>query len=262
MAETPLDMAHAAMKAAPTDDAARLRYFERIADAELFLLLREEACGDQIKPEIFETGAHRLVLAFDREERLAEFVGGSAPYAALSGRAIAALLAGQGLGLGLNFDVAPSSFMLDAQGVAWLAETLGHAPEQVESMFAEFSAPAGLPESLITALDTKLAAAAGLARSAYLVGTKSKSGVSGHLLGFVDALEEAEDALAKAVSEALTFSGIEAGVLDVGFFAASDGVTARLARCGLRFDLPQQETTGIGDQPAPGSDPDKPPILK
>ncbi|MEO0917447.1 MAG: SseB family protein, partial [Pseudomonadota bacterium] len=69
MAETPLDMAHAAMKATPGNDAARLRFFERISDAELFLLLREEASGGQIKPEIFETGAHRLVLAFDREER-------------------------------------------------------------------------------------------------------------------------------------------------------------------------------------------------
>ena len=41
--ETPLDAAHAAMEAAPEDDAARLRFYERLADSELFLLLRRGA---------------------------------------------------------------------------------------------------------------------------------------------------------------------------------------------------------------------------
>ncbi len=36
--QTPLDRAHAAMEAMPQDDAARLRFFERLADVELFLL--------------------------------------------------------------------------------------------------------------------------------------------------------------------------------------------------------------------------------
>ena len=45
---TPLDTVHAAMEAAPQDDAARLRFYERLADSELFLLLTEEAQGDNI----------------------------------------------------------------------------------------------------------------------------------------------------------------------------------------------------------------------
>ena len=36
---TALDAAHSAMTADPQDDAARLRFFERLADSELFLLL-------------------------------------------------------------------------------------------------------------------------------------------------------------------------------------------------------------------------------
>ncbi|MEC7297631.1 MAG: SseB family protein, partial [Pseudomonadota bacterium] len=51
---TPLDTAHAAMEAAPDDDAARLRFYERLADSELFLLLTEEVSGDQISPDLFE----------------------------------------------------------------------------------------------------------------------------------------------------------------------------------------------------------------
>lgn len=50
--DTPLDRAVRAMAAAPEDDAARLRFHERLADAELFLLLAEEADGDHIAPQI------------------------------------------------------------------------------------------------------------------------------------------------------------------------------------------------------------------
>ena len=262
MTDTALDQAHAAMQAAPEDDATRLRFFERLGDAELFLLLESQAEGDQVTPQVFDPGAGPLVLVFDREERLAAFVGAEAPYAALSGRVIAGLLAEQGLGLGLNLDVAPSSFLLDADGVRWLAQTLSHGPDEVEARLAEVSAPAGLPDVLISALDTKLATATGLAHMAYLVGTTDTDGVRGHLLAVIGAAPGAEDALARAAAEALTFSGIEAGAMDVGFFDASDPVTARLARVGLRFDLPQPAPTSAPTPSAPGSDPDRPPKLR
>ena len=261
MTETVLDQAHAGMQAAPDDDAARLRFFERLGDAELFLLLEAEAEGDQVTPQVFDPGSGPMVLVFDREERLAAFVGAEAPYAALSGRVIAGLLGEQGLGLGLNLDVAPSSFLLDAEGVRWLAQTLGHAPDEIEARLAELSPPAGLPDVLISALDTKLATATGLAQMAYLVGTTDEAGARGHLLAFVGAAPGADEALARAASEALTFSGIEAGAMDVGFFDARDPVTERLARVGLRFDLPQPAPARSPEASAPGMDPDKPPRL-
>ena len=258
---TPLDTAHAAMEAAPGDDAARLRFFERLADGELFLLLAEEAQGDQITPELFETEEGRFVLVFDREERLAAFVGRIAPYAALSGRAVTRMLAGQGIGLGLNLEVAPSSVLIPAEAVDWLAETLAQAPGEEERHLDTLTPPHGLPEALLSALDAKLAAARGLAVSAYLVAVTYRGGGQGHLLGVIDARPGAEAALAAAVNEALTFSGIEAGALDVAFFAASDPVAARLAKVGLRFDLPQPGAAETKRR-APGSDPDRPPILR
>ncbi|MEO0863882.1 MAG: SseB family protein, partial [Pseudomonadota bacterium] len=211
MTETPLDRAHAAMMAAPDDDAARLRFFERLGDAELFLLLEGEAEGEQITPQVFDPGSGPLVLVFDREERLTAFVGAAAPYAAISGRVVAGLLAAEGLGLGLNLDVAPSSFLLDGDGVAWLAQTLGNAPDRVEARLAELHPPAGLPDVLVQALDTKLATATGLAQMAYLVGTQTQDGARGHMLAFVGAIPGADTGLSQAVAEALTFSGIEAG---------------------------------------------------
>lgn len=260
--DTPLDRAHAAMQAAPQDDALRLRFFERLADAELFLLLTEEARDENISPEMFEVADGRFVLVFDREDRLAAFTGQVSPYAALSGRVLAQMLAGQGVGLGVNLEVAPSSILIPAEAVGWLTDTLGNAPDEVEARVSEVLPPAGLPETLVAALDQKLATAVGLAASAYLVGVVFEDGGRGHMLAFVDALEGAQPALAKAASEALTFSGIEAGAMDVGFFAASDPVAAKLAVAGLRFDLPQPQERLATRPEAPGSNPESPPILK
>lgn len=258
---TEIDRAHAAMEAASGDEGARLRFYERLAGTELFLLLKAEAQGNEVMPEVFEITDASFVLAFDREARLAAFTGTVAPYAALSGRALCDLLAQRSLGLALNPEVAPSSFVLPPEGVAWLAETLRQGPDEVENAIARVFAPHGIPESLLSQLDSRLATAQGLAEAAYLVGVKYDSGASGHLLGIVDALPGAEPALARAVSEVLRFSGLEAAILDVTFLAASDPVAARLARVGLRFDLPKAPA-GQATRPAPGSDPDAPPILR
>ena len=252
---TPLDLAHAEME---TSDAARLRFYERLADAELFLLLDGDPEGDQITPRLFPVEDATLVLAFDREERLADFAG-SAPYAAMSGRALAQMLASQSLGLGLNLEVAPSSIVLPAEAIAWLHDTLGSTPNDVEATPEELLPPAGLPEALITGLDTKLALAAGMARYAYLCAVRYTGGAQSHMLAFLDPVPGAEPALARAVNEALVFSGIEAGSLDVAFFRISDPLAAELAKVGLRFDLPD---ISVPDGPAaPGMDPGKPPTL-
>jgi len=259
--ETPLDKAHAAMQAAPDDDRARLRFYERVADAELFVLLESEPQGDQITPELMERDGESYLLGFDRAARLAAYQEAS-PYVALSGRAVAQMLEGQGIGLALNIDVAPSAILLGPDAVAWFAQTLAHQPGEVEAQIDTLLPPKGLPEDLITAIDAKLATATGMAANAWLVGVEYKGGGRGHLLAFVGAIPRAQDALVRATSEALTFSGIEAGAMDVGFFAPGDPVVERLARVGLRFDLPQMEPLQQTPRMTPGSDPAKPPILK
>ncbi|MEL0437525.1 SseB family protein [Phycobacter sp. K97] len=259
---TQLDQAHAQMEADPASDTARLRFYERLSDCELFLMLEKEVEGDRLEPALFDTPEGRFVLVFDREERLAEFAGRTVPYAALSGRGIVQMLAGQGIGLGVNLEVAPSAMLIPPEAVIWLQTTLGHAPDEVEAEVESFLPPKGLPEAVLTALDAKLATAAGLAHSAYLVAVTYQGGGRGHLLGIIDAKDGARGALAKAVGEALTFSGIEAGALDVGFFAQSDPAAASLARVGLRFELPRPQEAQVYQPSMPGSDPDKPPRLK
>ncbi|MGP1357787.1 SseB family protein [Roseicyclus sp.] len=256
---TPLDAAFAAMEAAPGDDALRLQWYDRLAASELFLLLEEEAEGARIRPRVFPVEGGAFVCVFDREERLSAFAGAAAPYASLSGRALAGMLAGQGLGLAVNLG-AGSEMLLDADALGWLAGMLATRPDEVEEAPAEIAAPRGLPERLLAALDARLASAAGLARQAHLVAVVYTGGGRGHLLGFVDPAPGAEPSLARLVGEALAFSGLEAGTLDVGFFRASEAIVPRLGRTGLRFDLPEPEAAP--ERSAPGSDPDRPPRLR
>ena len=260
MTDTPLDVAHIAMEANPDDDTIRLQFYERLADSELFLLLENDAQGDQVEPRLFDTEDIHLVLVFDREHRLNTFADGPAPYAALSGRSLAEMLDGQDIGLGVNLGVAPSSIIVPPQALSWLRQTLSDGPEEVAETPEEIDAPKGLPERLITGLDTKLAQAAGLARSAYLTTVAYKGGRRSHMLAFIDAVPGSEQTLANSTREALVFSGLDAGELDVAFFKASDPMAAKLAKAGLRFDLPEAQKATPPSPP--GMDPNAPPRLK
>jgi len=262
MSLTDLDRAHEAKESDPADVRLRLQFFERLADSELFLLLSEEADGDSIMPELFNVGDQHYVLVFDTADRLAEFVGNVAPFAATSGRGLCALLAGQGAGLALNPDVAPSAMLIPSDAVDWLARTLAEGPEETSGQIREVGAPQDVPQELLLGLDRKLATAGGLARAAYLVSVSYEDGGRGHMLAFLDAIDEAHPALASAVSEALTFSGIEAGALDVSFVRAQDPIAASLAKWGLRFDLPEPVHIETNAPKAPGMDPDSPPKLR
>ncbi len=265
---TALDDAHLAMTAPGDDaaDAARLRYFAALADAELVVMLDDLAEGaDDVTPRIFDLEEGPVVLAYDGEDRLSAAAGGPAAYAALPGRAVARQLAGRGIGLGINLGSGAGEFLLDPAAVDWLARVLDHAPVAAEARPESFSAPKGLPEILLTALDRKLARASGLARAVLIAGVRYGDGRQGHMLAFLDALPAAEGALARAAAEALTFSGIDAGEIDVTFLAGTDQATLAMARVALRIDLPEPDSAerGHGSAPrAPGSDPDRPPILR
>ncbi|CTQ33029.1 SseB family protein [Jannaschia rubra] len=251
--ETPLDRAHLSAETLGTD-AARLGFFERLAEAELHLLLETED-RETVTPRLVEVDGERYALAFDLPERLTAFAG-AAPTATLSGRRLAALLMGEGLGLALNLEDAPSAQLLEPASIAWLDRTLAHTPEETEARISEVTPPGDLPDALLTGLDAKLRLASGLARCAYLASVRYDDGSRGHILGFVDPVPGAETDIARAVSEALVFSGLEAGQLDVTFLRADQTLAATLSRHGLRIDLPQPEA------PRPVRDPDAPPRLR
>ncbi|SLN25109.1 hypothetical protein ROA7450_01043 [Roseovarius albus] len=262
MPDTPLDHAFAAMQAAPDNTQAELHYFEHLAGSELFLLLTEEPDLDNISPDLFEVEGTGFALAFDRPERLAGFVGREAPYAALSGSALISMLAGQGIGLGINLGIDDGQNLLEPAALEWLQQMLPDTPDETTRRPVQFDAPAGLPETVLTALDTRLSHAAGLAESAYITKASYDSGEQGFFVGFTGAPTAAQPALAQMVAEVLAFSGLEAAAMDVGFLRADDPATQVLAAQALRIDLPTPEEPQSLTPTAPGRNPAKPPRLR
>ncbi|GKY87021.1 SseB family protein [Sinisalibacter aestuarii] len=277
MAMTPLDHAHTDMMENPEDDALRLKFYQRLADTTLFLLLSREPEGAVLDPEVLEfdnqdtANIDRYALVFDTEERLGSFAASykndALPYAALPGRVIAQSIAGQGVGLALNLDVAVSSITLPAAAMDWLADTLDIKPEEGERNLVAIAPPFGLPDGLIEGLEEKLVTAAGLASHAVFVKGTYSDDSDGWLLAFIDAEPGAEQALARATHEALVFSGTDLAAVDVAFFASNDPICEHLDHMGLRYEFPDPEA-GERDEDGfeevhagPGSDPTKPPIL-
>lgn len=257
---TPLDLAFAHMDRSEAD---RLQFFATLADAELYLLLAEEADGRTITPQLFAVDGKDIVLAFDTDARLASFAKGPAEYAALPGRVIADLLCTEGLALGLNLDVAPSSTVLEPEALVWLIERLGQDdPTAHDAQIQSVARPGAVPEALLEALGARLTASAGLGRSAILAEAEYATGAKAHLLAILGAAERAEAALARAVNEALTFSGLEAAALDVVFLPEDHALAQRLAKVGLRFDIPAPPDPDAHVPPPPGADPAKPPKLR
>ncbi|GAB1481084.1 SseB family protein [Paracoccaceae bacterium] len=260
--QTALDQAHAAMRTG--GEAEALAFYRLLADATLFLLLEREAEGERIQPRIFDLEDGPVLLAFDAEERLAVLGDAPLPYAALPGRIVAQHLAGQGVSLGLNFGTgAPSEVMLPPESMGFIAERLGADPQAMEAKVEAFVPPQGLPPALDDALRFTLSGAAGLARAAVLAGVRYEGGRRGHVLAILDAVPEAEAPLARAMAEALAFSGVDAAELDVTFLASDAAAVPALLRAGLVFDVPLPEVALEPAAPAaPGSDPLKPPRLR
>lgn len=259
---TDLDRAHWAMIRDPEDDAARLAYYHRFADAEVYLLLDSEPAGDAIDPAtvVLEDGLY--VLVFDREERLAEFTQGPAPYAALPGRVIVGQLGGQALGIGINLGGSEGAFLMPPEAVDWLADALTRAPEAGGAAPLAYFAPTR-PE-MAPVFAQKLAGLGALAACAHLSGARLAAGIAGHVLVFEDAHPGAHDALAKAASEAILFSNSDPEGFEVMFMTPAQISRAGLLGMAMRIEIsvPAEEKVAPAVPAAPGSDPAKPPRLR
>lgn len=258
-----LDAAHAGLTTG--GDAGGMAFYRALADAELFVVLQAEPAGEVISPRVFDLTDGPMLLAFDTEERLASFSGVPVPYAALPGRVIAAQLLGQGLSLGLNLGTgAPSEMILPPEALDWLMQMLDQAPaEQVQAQVVRFEKPV-VPAAVLDALAGFLAQT--LTGRALLAGVVYKGGKRGVLLALTGVAPQAEVKMARAVTEALAFSGLEAAALDVIFAEPGDAALAQMSAVALVFDgQPPLAPEPVPHKPAttaPGSDPLRPPILR
>ncbi len=246
MAETPLARAARQFLLRPADDAARLRLYEALSGAELVLPLAAEAEteADDVTPETVEVAGVPHVVAHDG---VAALLGREPrPTATLSGLALAQMLDGQGVGVALRLGGLAEPVLVSPEAVDWLARSLGSGPERAEARPLALHPPKGLPTSLLTALDRRLAQGEGLAQAAWLAAVDWSDGTRGHLLAFVGARPGAEEPLAAGINAAVALSGADGLRLDVTFLPDGDPVIARLARVALRFDLedPSEAPTG------------------
>jgi hypothetical protein len=244
MPETPLARAAKLFLSRPEDDSARLRLYEVLSGAELVLPLQGEVEGEDVTPETVEVGGVAHVVAHDS---VSAFAGAAPrPTATLSGLALAQMLDGQGVGVALRLEGLADPLMVAPEALDWLARNLGAGPSRVEARPVALHPPKGLPATLLTALDRRLAQGEGLARAAWLAAVDWSDGSRGHLLAFVGARPGAEEPLAAGINAAVALSGAEEVRLDVTFLPEGDPVIGRIAKVGLRFDLedPTEAPTG------------------
>lgn len=262
MNETAIDRAFRAMEAEPENAAAQARFHERVLDAELHLLLEVEPDTDErLRPLIFEIPEGRFVLAFDRDERLAGFVSEPMPCAVLAGRRLVEMVAGHGLGLGLNLGDAPSATLLPAEAVDWLASMAEGAPEQIESAARRLGPPRSATPELIEALDHKLAAMAGVIGAAHLVEADYADGGRALLLLLAGVPDAAQAGVAAGIAETARLGG--GAALDVAFLDEEASALASARERGITFELPRALPDERPERPAaPGVDPDRPPNLR
>lgn len=251
---TPLDALHAAMVADPDNETPRRAYFARLLASDLVLALDGPA-ADTAAPRLLEVEGHRVALAFDSEARFAE-IGGAPDYLAMTGRELAAILAGAGLGLGLNLASDGAALHLAPDDVNWLAQQGGDAREEAAKI-TSVGPPVSAPQDLLSTLDARLATLTGLAEAAFLVTIEREDGASSLVLICAGTPPPLRAQVAGNIAEALRVGGFELG-LDVAFADPGDPLLPPAHRHGLRFDVPRPEAAAPS---APGSNPDKPPRL-
>ncbi len=244
-------------------DGEEWAFWRAFAEAELFLMLAEEARDRDLRPQVYAVSEGSMVLVFDREDRLARFAPVPVPYAALPGRVVAQLAAEKGLAVGLNLGSgAVSETVLPAEALVWLVERLAEASAVGVEDRAEAVAAPQLGAVGLAAVEAAMRGAAGLAGEALLAQVRFAGGRQGTLLAFPGVGPGDQPAVARAVAEALALSGLDAAALDVAFPDPGSALADSLRRVGRRYVPQVPATEPEPPPPGPGMDKSRVPRLK
>lgn len=260
MRTTPLDHAAAGMTA-DAEEAVRRRFHERLADTELYVILESEASGERVSPRVFETSQGRYAVAFDLAERLAGFTSQPTPTMTIAGRALMTMLAGRGIGLGINPGVAPSSHLLPPEAVDWIAMAAGAQPSRRNELPQRFGPAGAISPALKEALRSKLNAIAGVAGAAYLATGVFLDGRRSVVISLFDVPPALHKAVATAVTDAVVFCGEAPAAPDVLLLASRSPEAWEIRKVGDPLELVRPDPPTSSD-PGPGRDPAEPPRLR
>ncbi|MDO5622475.1 MAG: SseB family protein [Paracoccus sp. (in: a-proteobacteria)] len=255
------------------DEAGRARYLQKLADTEVFVALAGEAVDNKANLRLFDLTGMQAALACDSDERLADFLGQAADYAAMPGRVLAAMLAGRGLSLLVN-PGQPSEALIPPEMLNWLVESLSSAlPEQgAGERPSRLTSPAPLLLTLLAEpLAERLASLRGHVHQAALVGADWPGGGRGHIIALSGVEPADRGAVAKSMAEMLAFLPVQDQRVDIAFDLgalpdAAFVLTSAPVACGCGQDHgPDHQHDHQHEAPkpkAPGLDPAKPPILR
>lgn len=237
-------------------DFLRARVLSRLADTEVFATLTAEPGNDRADLRILDHDGMRMAVACDREDRLSEFWGSAVAFAAMPGRVLAGLLAGQGVALLIN-PGQQSEMLLDPDSIAWLENALTMTPPGADATrLPRLGAPdPQVVGALLAPLSQRLADMAGLAWSAAFVGAQWPDGRQGHMLLLRGAAPDHQPAIAKALAELLAFLPPVAGGVDIAFVKSAPPSAAVL------IELPESHTADAEPEPAPNRT-EQPPRLR
>ena len=244
---TPLDRAFAAFG---EDEAGRRVVYATLAATPLVVALERPADGDRIEPLVLETGEGRFALAFDSEERLGGFLPRGTDYAVVPGRGLIGMLAGAGLGLGVNLEVAPSALLLSAEDLGWIVAEAARG--QVQEVARVDPGASDGPAVLVEALALRASELEGLCSG--LCPVADGKGVA---VVALDVPEGAKAALLAGMAELVGILGIGGGI-GVAFEVWDGPVHAAVGG-----PVPELDFRPVAHEPkpGPGMDPDNPPRL-
>lgn len=257
MSLTALDHAHAA---ADDSDEARARFYALLLETPLCVPVEPQPEGTALKPVVFALEDGPVALGFDDDARMAAFFEAPTDYVTLPGRALAALLAEAGLGLGLNLGDAPSASLLDAALLRWLAAEMGGELDAAElDGPLTVAAPAGATPGLLAALAERLAAFPGMAAGAWMVrvGADGAAGRLAVLLLPADAAVRGAQALAAELGRAAAPHAPTGEDVTVGVLTRAHPLLDPARRLGV--DL---LTAPKAPRPTPAPTAPRPPVLR
>ena len=252
-----MDKTYAHMLASPESDTAGLRFYEAFCDTNLSVLVNAD-----LSMQVFETSQGKIILAFDTEERVAEFVDQPTEFIKMPGRELVTQLRGTDTGIGLNLNVAPTSQILTPEILAWISELLSVDSTLLVDQVAGFSADCQLSAEDRTALTDRLANFAGRVEAAYLCGVTYTDGAMADALFIVDCDPTIEADLFTAMIETQKFAKEDVADLAIKFISSSSPALLEIRRHGDELHLPKPIVTPAFQPTAPGMDPDKPPKLR
>jgi hypothetical protein len=282
-----LRAAEACAAGAPDDvTAARIVFFSALVAGELCIPPADTSApaqgageGGQFRPRVLTLASGPFVVAFQDEMCLADFAPAGAEFTVLAGRDLVQAMAGRGLGLGLNLATPALAYLLEAEGVDWLAEVTAPPPPPALPPEALAGLAIGAPEGasglLAALLIQRLGLHPGVAGAALLARAVPRGGGPDlALVALVGAgtAPAPDQRLLRDLAEAARFAalmpartpggaGLAVGGLAVVGLAAHHPLAEVFGRVGRALPLPRQVAASAGPA-APGLDPARPPRLR